>query len=185
MPVAAVLMLLATGCAWQRIPVAPEFTPATSIPLRMGVVLDNTPLSASYGPGIADYWRQTKLFDEVVYPYHDGDSVDGTLSLALSGGWVGSEGKAVILVGLTLGIAGPMAGPSMTATDDVRVVFFQGTNEVARYTARAASTVSWGLDADRNQVMKKADALQTQSLAVEMARELEAHRAEILKAFGK
>jgi hypothetical protein len=80
----------------------------------MGLVLADNQPSAYLGPALINEWKEMRLFEGIVYPYRDGDPVDAVMNLSISGGWKGSGGGKGFLIGLTLGLAGTMIGPSMT-----------------------------------------------------------------------
>ena len=183
--VAVFFMFFVGGCAWQRIPVAPDFNPATTFPIKVGIILADNQPSSYYGPGIINYWKQTKLFESVIFPYREGDPVDGTLKIAINGGWKGEGAGAGFLIGLTLGLASPAVGPSMTGIHDATTILFKGPQEIAQYSVHVESSVTWGMGANTEEVSSKADALQTRKLAVEIARKLDESRGTIMKAFAK
>jgi hypothetical protein len=179
---AALLALPATtvGCAWQRIPEAPPLTPvATTLPLRVGVVLAEDPASQHYGPQLVPIWKEVRLFDTIFYPYREGDPVDGTMDVMVSGGWTGSAVGAGVLTGLTFGLAGAAVGPSMTGKHDVVVVFRKRGAEVFRLSAGAQSDVEFGMLADANEVAAKTETLHQRRLALAVAQRVEDDRAAI------
>ena len=176
--------LVFSGCAWQRIPVAPEYSASTPLPIRVGIILGNTQPSSVYGPGIANLLKEMRVFESVTYPSREDDPVDGTLKLTITGGWRGAGAGAGFIIGLTLGLASPAVGPSMTGIHDAEVVLSKGTTDVARYSIHVESTVTWGMAANTTEVTNKAEDLQRRKLAVEIARKLDAERALIIKAFG-
>ncbi|MFA5138824.1 MAG: hypothetical protein WC728_06270 [Elusimicrobiota bacterium] len=177
--------MILSGCAWQRIPAAPSYAAPSPLPLRVGVVLADTPASAAYGPGVVKLWEGMGVFKAVTYPYRDGDPVDAVLRLTVNGQWKGHGAGAGIIVGLTLGIASVGVGPSMTGVHDAAAALSKDAQEIAKYVVRAESTVKWGMQADATDVGNKADDLQRRKIAVELAQKLEADRAKLLKALGK
>lgn len=117
----AVVVAAATvvsGCAWQRIPAAPSYTMPSPLPIRVGIVLGDTQASAFYGPGVVGLWKDMRVFETVTYPYQEGNAVDGVLRLTINGDWKGSGAGAGFVVGLTLGLASPVVGPSTTGVHD-------------------------------------------------------------------
>lgn len=179
------IMLTFGGCAWQRIPAAPEYSAPAPLPIRLGVVLADTQPTGIYGPGIIGLWKEMGLFEAISYPYREGDQVDGVLTLTIDGGWKGQGAGAGFVIGLTFGLASAAVGPSMTGTHDAVAALKKGTSEIARYSARVESTVEWGMGANTSEVAKKADDLQRRKLAVEIARTLEADRVRLAQLFGK
>ncbi|CAN5680275.1 hypothetical protein BH18PSE1_BH18PSE1_08100 [soil metagenome] len=184
-PVLALILLVVSGCAWQRIPALPEHDAVASLPIRVGVILGDTGASALYGPAIVSAWKEMKLFESLTYPYRSGDPVDAVLSLTVTGGWTGSGFGAGFLVGVTLGLAGPAVGPSMTGKHEASAVLSKDEGAVIKYVANVETSVAWGVLADASEVGAKADVLHQRKLAVELARKLEADRAQITKVFGE
>lgn len=113
-------LLLMAGCAWQRIPEAPEYAKEQAIPLRVGVVASGSTASLTYVPAIVDELKAMRLFDTLIYPYRAGDPVDAVTTISVDGGWKASGAGAGIVIGLTLGIASTFLGPSMTGTHDIK-----------------------------------------------------------------
>lgn len=174
-----------SGCAWQRIPPAPAYTAEAPIPLHVGVILDDSPASIYYGSGILNEWKEMRLFDSLVYPYREGDQVDAVMKLSIKGGWVGHGAGAGFIVGLTLGLASPVVGPSMTGTHDALAILNKSTNEAGRYSAKVSSTVKWGMAANTGEVSNKADELQRKRIAFELANKIRADRQALLSRLGK
>jgi len=95
------IVLAVSGCAtWKKIPAAPEYTHAESIPLKVGVVLlqENPAIGTKYLPGLEAIkgLKEMQLFDSLIYPYTDsliypyeGDPVDVVMQLIIAGGWEG------------------------------------------------------------------------------------------------
>lgn len=180
-----VFALIISGCAWQRIPAAPSYVAPPPLPFRVGVVLDNTQGSAYFGPGIVNLWKEMRVFEAVTYPYREGDPVDGVLRLTINGGWKGHGAGAGVLIGLTLGLASSAVGPNMVGVHDAAASLSKDAREVARYTVRVESTVTWGMGANTTDVSNKADDLQRRKLAIELAQKLEADRSTLVKAFSR
>lgn len=176
----ALIVLTVSGCAWQRIPAAPEYALETPIPLKVGVILADTPASAYYGPAVIKEWKEMHLFDSLAYPYRDGDSVDAVMRVTITGGWKSSGFGAGFVTGLTLGLAGTVIGPSMTGTHDTLAILNKSSDEVGRYTVQVTSTVEWGMVANTGEVSKKADELQRKRIAYELAKTIRADRQALL-----
>ncbi|MDO9034804.1 MAG: hypothetical protein Q7U51_06335 [Methanoregula sp.] len=181
----ALIALTMFGCAWQRIPATPEYTLESPIPLKVGVILADTPGSAYYGPAVLKEWNEMRLFDSLVYPYRDGDAVDAVMRMTITGGWKGSGFGAGFLTGLTLGLAGTVVGPSMTGTHDALAVINKSSDETGRYSVQVTSTVEWGMTANSGEVGKKADELQRKCIANELSKKIRADRQVLLSKFGK
>ena len=178
-------VLLAPGCAWQRIPDAPEYTLEAPIPLKVGIILADNQVTTYYGPAIIKEWNVMRLFESTVYPYREGDPVNAVMRMTITGGWKGSGFGAGFVTGLTLGLAGTVVGPSLTGTHDVLGIVNKSSSEVGRYTVQVTSKVEWGLAANTAEVSKKADELQTKRMAFELAKKIRADRQNLLSITGK
>ena len=189
-------VLLAPGCAWQRIPDAPEYTLEAPIPLKVGILLaDNqvtlasNQVTAYYGPAIIKEWNEMRLFESIVYPYSEGDPVNAVMRMTITGGWEESGVGAAIVLALTLGLAEPVVGLSMTGTHDVLAVINKSSTEVGRYKVQVISKVEWALTPNyaevSNEVSKKADNLQTKRMAFELAKKIRADRQNLISITGK
>lgn len=174
------LLLMAPGCAWQRIPPMPDYVTDTPIPLKVGVQLGDRSLSASYGSDIVNQWKEMRLFEGIVYPYREGDPVDAVMDLSVGGGWKADGGGKGFIIGLTLGLAGTVIGPGMTGTHDAHSILNKGGHEVARYSVHVTNDFEWGLFASTNEVSNKADELQRRTLAVELAKKIRADRQTLI-----
>lgn len=181
----ALLVAQATGCAWQRIPEAPQYTESTTIPVRVGIVLGESRPSSTYAPGVIAEWNKMKLFDQIIYPYRQGDAVDLVMRMDIKGGWKGSGGGAGFIVGLTLGLASTVVGPSMTGTHDAQAILYVSSSEIGNYSANVVSTVEWGMAANTSEVATKADTLQTRRMAHELATKIRDDQKAILSKVGK
>jgi hypothetical protein len=179
------IVFAVSGCAWQRIPAAPEYILEAPIPLRVGVILADGSASTYYGPGVIKEWNEMRLFDSLIYPYRDGDPVDAVMRITITGGWKGSGVAAGLVTGLTLGLAGTAVGPSMTGTHDALAIINKSSDETGRYSVQVTSTVEWGMAANTGEVSKKADELQRKRIAFELARKIRADRQVLLSKFGK
>jgi len=65
-------LVLGTGCAWQKIPVAHDYSVSEKLPLKVGVRLSSKPASTVVGPRVLEKWKDMGLFEEIVYPYREG-----------------------------------------------------------------------------------------------------------------
>jgi len=181
----ALMVLTVSGCAWQRIPVAPEYILESPIPLKVGVILADNQASVSYGLAAIKGWNEMRLFDSLVYPYRDGDPVNAIMRVDITGDWKGSGVGAGIITGLTFGLAGTVIGPSMTGTHDALAVLNKSSDEIGRYSVHVTSTVEWGMLANTSEVAKQAEELQRKQIAYELAKKIRADRQVLLSKFGK
>lgn len=147
--------------------------------LNLGVQLADNPESQYYGTAVVNEWKQVRLFESLVYPYRDGDPVDGEIRITITGGWKGEGAAAGFVTGLTLGLAGTAVGPSMTGKHNSIVVISKGANEVGRYSAQVTSKVEWGMTADVQELSAKADALQINRIAFDLANKIRENRESL------
>jgi hypothetical protein len=145
-------------------------------------VLSESPGSATYGPSVINDWKELRLFKTLTYPYRDGDPVDAVMELSINGGWKGSGAGAGFVIGLTLGLAGTVMGPSMTGTHNALAVISEPAGELGRYSVEATTKVTWGMAANTEQVSTKADTLQVRKIALELANKIRSDRQVILSA---
>ncbi len=75
-----------TQTAPESIQTAPEYTHAIPIPLKVGVLLDDSLVSSSYGLVVIKEWENMQLFDSLVYPYQENDLVDIVMRLSITSG---------------------------------------------------------------------------------------------------
>ena len=181
----SLFIFLLSACAWQRIPAMPEYARTTPIPIKVGVILADDPVTSAYGPSIVKEWQEIRLFDSLIYPYRDGDAVAAVMRLNITGGWKGSGAGAGFVTGLTLGIAGTAVGPSMTGTHDAAAVLNKSAEEIGRYSIQSITKVEWGMAANTNEVAVKADTIQKKRIAYELAKKIDADRQILLSKLGK
>ena len=184
-----VSILFFSGCAWQRIPMPPTYYVSKPIPIRVGIEIGGTPESQVYVPLVVKKLKEMEVFETVVYPYRDGDSVDGILKLTIKGGWKGeNHGASFIkgaIIGLSLFTLSTVIGPEMTGTHDVNVELSKDLTVVVNYSIQVKTSVSWGQAANTNEVAAKANDLQVRKISVEIANRIDNDRLHILKKFGK
>jgi hypothetical protein len=181
------LFVLSTisGCAWQRIPVAPQYQSTDSIPIRVGVELSSDPVSKNYGPPVIQRLKDWHVFNDMIFPYRKGDSVDAVLRITVNGEWKeGSNFLRGFIVGLSLYTLSPVVGPSITGTHDINLILFQKERELAKYQAHAETLVERGVLADTGEVFRKADFVQTSTLANGLAKKMRDDWNRISKFFS-
>ena len=161
-----------SGCSWQQIPIAPEPTLEAAIPLKIGVILGDGLTSTVYGPAVIQELNRMRLFESLIYPYRDNNSVDATMRLNISGDWDRIDESSRFAI-----------GSSMTGNHTAIAVIDKPLNEAIRYSAQVTSTIKWGMAADTSEVFNKADELQKKRIAFELAREIRADRKYLLARF--
>ncbi|HPO12393.1 MAG TPA: hypothetical protein PLI09_03035 [Candidatus Hydrogenedentes bacterium] len=186
--VALFACVLMNGCAWQRI--KPEMRPTTTsaLPIKVGVQLSNSPASGTYGPPVVAKLREYNTFQSISFPYHDGDDVDGVITLDIAGGWKSNAGANFgkgFLIGLTFFTLSPAIGPSMTGNHSVSAAINRAVKEVARYQTNFKTKVTWGMLANTTQVAQKADALQVSKIASFLSESIQNDWPKISTEFKK
>jgi cell division septum initiation protein DivIVA len=129
-----------------------------------------------------------RLFDSLVFPYREDESVDAVITLSINGGWrreSASAAAAGFVTGLTFGLAGTAMGPKMTGTHDAQAVLSKAASEAGRYSVQVTSTVEWGIAANTSEVSQKAEDLQRKRIAYELAKKIRADRRTLLLQMGK
>ncbi len=181
-----IAILLISGCSWIRIPDLPTYEVSTPIPLCIGIVLDDTPSSQAYGPAVIKNLMEMKVFESIIYPYRQDDKVDGILKVNISGSWKGHGRGVGFIIGLSLYTLSPFLGPSITGNHNVNIELTKSASQlVMKNNLHVETTISWGLDADTDEVSRKADGLQQRKIAIVIAENLNAERSLISKEFGK
>ena len=174
------LLFLIAGCAWQRIPAPPEQAREQPIPLRVGFIGSSDPNSRLYVPGVVAELKSMRLFDSIIYPYREEDPVDAVATITVDGEWIPSGPGPVFAVGVTLGLASPFVGPSVTGTHVIKAAMISGTEDVGFYSTKVSTTAQWGVMADANEASQKTNALQTKRLAEALALAIREDRNNLL-----
>ena len=118
------------ACAWQKIPAAPSYAPAPSLPITVGVEVSTSTDSGHYGPVVVNLLSQMSVVDKLVFPYREGDVVDALLGIEVDGSWKRRGTGAGLVIGLTLGLASPVVGPSMTGTHQLNATLTDENNPI-------------------------------------------------------
>jgi len=199
-------MYLLPASEWTRIPEAPEYTVEEPIPLRVGIILNDSKIYSPYELEIIKEWEKIRLFDSMVFPYQDGDPIDAVMRLTTAGGWE-DEGKLSrfgvnMLTGLTLGLSKPIVGRSATFTHDAFAVIHQSSDEIGRFSVEVSSTVRWEAGEDygsrgplggftpspehgrKGSSLDAGYELQGKRLAFELAKMIRADRQNLLSKLG-
>ncbi len=200
-------VFLVPALKWTRIPEAPEYTVEAPIPLRAGIILDDSTAYSASGLDVFIEWEEMRLFDSLVYPYKEGDPVDAVIRITTAGkmeeeGML-SRDLVDMLTLFTLGLSRPIVGRSATFTHDALAVIRQSSDEIGRYSVEVSSTVRWeagtgamGLNRhplftpsfeDQRRVNSRASGyeLQGKRLAFELAKKIRADRQNLLSKLGK
>jgi len=202
------IVLALSGCSWQRIPAAPEYTHETPIPLRVGIILGGEGGKASsishphyYERTVISEWNEMQLFDSLVYPYREDDPVDAIMRLTITGDWelegqLRSFGVEMLTI-LTYGLTSPLVGRSITGTHNAIALINQSLNEIGQYSVQVTSTIDVGIGALSQQgtllvpssIRKYIDNhaegndLQIKRIAFELAKKIRADRQNLLSKF--
>jgi len=199
-------LYLVPSLEWTRIPETPEYTVEAPIPLRVGIILDDSTAYSASGLDVFIEWEEMRLFDSLVYPYKEGDPVDVVIRITTAGE-VEEEGGLSrlgvdMLTDLTYGLSRPIVGRSATFTHDALAVIHQSSDEIGRYSVEVSSTVRWEAGGMRrgphflftpagSEHVRKGDSLaagyelQGKRLAFELAKKIRADRQNLLSKLGK
>jgi len=174
------LMLLMAGCTWQKIPPDPEYRAERPIPLRVGILAPPDSASGFYVPGVVAELKTMGLFDGITFPYREGDPVDAVATLSVDGEWKPSGIGPNVAVWLTLGLASPFIGPSVTGTHAIKAAMISGTEDVGFYSTKVSTTAEWGVMADSNEASAKTNELQIKRLADSLAKAIRENQTILL-----
>jgi len=166
----------------------------------VGVLLDDSLVSSSYGLVVIKEWENMQLFDSLVYPYQENDLVDIVMRLSITsggeevigdmkwgdmewGGWSYKEGG---------GVRVPRTAQGATFTHDALAVINQSSDEIGQYSVQVATTIQLGenplKDTHGRNYVEGYDAgyeLQVKRLAFELAKKIRADRQNLLLKLGK
>lgn len=204
----ALIAFAISGCVWQRIPAVPEYTLEVPIPLKMGVIFDDDTalvdsISHIYGLAVIKGWNEMQLFDSLIYPYQDGDSIDAVIRITITGGWEDESfiRKAAVnlAIMLTLGLAGNVIGRNITVIHDVLVVIHKSSGAIGRYSVQVTSTIELGvgllgalsywrespLTPEHLDRYVAGYELQRKRIAFELAKKIREDRQSLLSKLGK
>lgn len=173
-------LLLMVGCSWQKIPADPEYVKDRQLPLRVGLISAHDANSMLYVPGVVSELRSMRLFDSLLFPYHEEDQVDAVATLSVDGDWQPSGAGPLVAVGLTLGLASPFVGPSVTGTHIIKAALVSGSEDVGFYSSKVSTKAEWGVMADSNSVSQQTNTLQTKRLADALAKAIREDQNNLL-----
>jgi len=176
----SLIFLLIAGCTWQKIPKPPTYVSEQTIPLRVGIVASPNATSKLYVPGVVVELKAMRLFNSIIYPYHEGDVVDTVATIGVEGEWMPSGAGPSLTVALTLGLASPFVGPSVTGTHIIKATMISGQQDVGYYSSKITTTAEWGVMADAKEASEKTNRLQTQRLAETLATSIREDQRNLL-----
>ena len=182
-----VIVLAASGCAWQRMDPAPVFQ-GPQVPVRVGIRVATNLTSVLYGPRIAERLSAWHAFESVACPCRPGDKVDAVLDIRVRGRWVPDTSGNLwrgFLVGLSMFALSSTMGLSMTGQHDLDVSARKGSVELARYGIHRETSVTWGVFRGPGRVLDKAEDLLVSQLAYALVQRLQADWPRIRKKLGK
>jgi hypothetical protein len=189
-PLVTVLIItlgsLQLACAWIKVSAPPQYRTPNPLPITVGVELSGTPSSQEYGPRVISLLEEMRLFKSMVYPYREGDAVDGMMFLSIDGSWKVRRGRTFwsgFLIGLSLFTLSPFLGASMVGTHEAELTLSDGPINVGHATSRAVTPIKWGLLADTDEIAARGNDLQVRTIAVGLARAIEADRTKILTQY--
>ncbi len=189
-----------TSCSWVRTDPIEKFQ-ANTIPLRIGVVLeDNRAAEAEgksasdyLGPDIVGYLQAWRVFDEILFPYQGSEDVDAVVYLSAQGEIdihdVTNAAKS-FLNGLTMGLFLSIVGKTADFEHqaDIRIVS-QG-QLISSYSAEVETDLRASLarkqweDQIGRDALDEAKRAHASRLAKALAVQIQADRSSILQATG-
>lgn len=171
------LIALLPGCSWTRMPPAPSYDAEQPIPIIVGV---EVPESHAYDSQVITLLKEMNVFQFVIWPYDAKTPVDGVLTLSIKGSWKNSRTvTSAIVVGLSLGLLGPVVGPKMTGNHDVTASLTQSDSTVVEYQFHVETELTRGLATGKDVVQFEANGLQTKKIATELANRFNSNRDKI------
>jgi len=174
--------LVNSGCSWIRLATKPVYDIEEKIPMTVGINFDNSQGSNTYGPMVVRYLMDFKIFNSIVYPYKEGDKVDGVLDLNIQGRWVKkSIGNLVVLYP----ILSPFLGPSMVAKHNTVVGLNCSLIKIASYDFLTETKIKHGVLADKGLVVQRGDSIQSYKIAYQIAGKMLMDQEKIQVALKK
>jgi len=172
-----VVLILTTGCAWQRVPpVAPDIA-VESIPLSVGVVLEGDSGSVLNGERVVKYLGDWGVFQSLEHPHKPDSNVDAVLSITIDSTYSTPDKKnhrRAFFVGLSLGALSPFIGQSVLHVHHMEATLKTGGREVGRYAIDSGGEVDFGLGADEITVLRKTLKSDMSWLAYDLAEKIRA-----------
>ncbi|MDD5427621.1 MAG: hypothetical protein PHI58_00065 [Candidatus Omnitrophica bacterium] len=169
-----IMVMLFSGCAWQREIVMPTYNVSKTIPIRVGIVLGDSPESFNYGPNIVRDLKEMKVFKDVVFPYSKVESVNGILKIDVKGkwdwDWLAKNDKGFC--------------PSRVGKHQVNIYLMKDSKNIVQYSLPLTTSLDAGIYPDATDIVYKADSLQQRKVAIEIAKHLDEDYSLISEAFG-
>jgi hypothetical protein len=177
-----ITILICSSCGWIRVANKPVFSEVETLPLNIGIRLESNPGSNAYGPLVIKYLDEFKIFNSIIYPYKEGEIVDGILDLKINGHWVKKgAGNLVVLCP----VLSPFAGPSMIAKHETEAKLNNNLTKVATYVFQTETKIKHGVMADKKLVVLRGDSLQTYKIAYQIVGKLLMDQDKVMKEFNK
>ena len=176
----ALVIFTVSSCAWQRVEQPPAYI-AERIPITIGLEPSESAIATGLAPDLASELKTIGEFEEIIYPYRPGDTVDCLLKFDATGTVEGHGVGAGIAAGLTFGLAGLVVGPSTVVKYDIDFHLTNGTTEVARNKVHVDSKAEFGVFADATEVANKQAALLIRKAAISIAERIEVERPSVIE----
>jgi hypothetical protein len=179
----AVCMSIAvsSGCAWQRIDAPPAYA-AEGFAITIAIRPSDDVASKDLSSLLAKEFKTINEFDDVIYPYREGDKVNCILELNAVGKATGKGAGAGFVTGLTFGLAGTVMGPETTLIHDVDFYLTNGKKTTEHFKIHEESSAEFGMFANLQEVTQKQVALHVRKIAIAMSDQLKLHRRTVMEA---
>jgi len=180
--VLTVVVGLAPGCSWQKVPPPPEHGETTPIPVIVGVELNESPTTQAYGYRVVEQLQERNVFQYIIWPYNPNTPVDVVLKLSVEGSFERTKGSTfgyAILVGLTLGLLGPYLGTETTGSHHVIASLEASGKKIVDYDYQVETKYSTGLTANKDAARFQAVNVQSQKITLELTNRLNEDRDKI------
>ena len=174
-----VSIALSSGCAWQRIEAPPAYA-AEGFPITIAIRPTDDPASKDLANLLAKEFKTINEFNDVIYPYREGDKVNCVMELNAVGKATGKGAGAGIVTGLTFGLAGTVMGPETTLIHDVDFYLANGKKQTEHFTVHEESSAEFGVFANLQEVSQKQVALHVRKIAIAMSEQLKLNNRAVM-----
>lgn len=182
-------MLSLNACAPNFINVGPEpeYYSSGTIPITVGINVHESRISQThgksgvdqaYGPIIADYIKKMRVFNSIVFPYGQNDTVDVVLDLTITGKWeYSNKGRAIANF-----LIGTPNYNDVEGNHSVRMILTKGNANatIANYDI-TVDTKGQYTGTDTDMIASRLTTLQAKKMAVEIATKIQEDRIILLE----
>lgn len=177
-----IIILICSGCTWIRFASKPTFSNVETIPLNISIRLENNQVTNNYGPLIVKYLDEFKVFNSIIYPYKEGENIDGILDININGRW--RKNVVGYLVVLSPGLS-PFLGLNIVGKHETKADLNKKLTKIVSYTFETETKIKYGVMADKKLVILKGDSLQAYKIAYQIAGKLLMDNEKVMNEFKK